>query len=426
MQFLLMPAASHFLSIPEYAQLTIFLALLTALVPMVSLSSESAYAIFYNQELGLNKKRLFIDSVHVATTGLIIFSFVNILLSLIDDNLLFSVVSLKYQMTKMLLIVFFEYFMNLYLLSNRLNFDKVGYFCWFILFFAVKFFVGLGAIYLFESSDAYLNSILLLNFTFFIIIVSRVFGLVGFFGEVFLFNRDSYVRLIKYSTIILPVSIFSVINSMIDKIYITSLLPLKELANYTSVFLLAGAIQVVILAMNKSYMPSLLKLYSLHGYLSLDKIKNRTKSLMLVSYLFFIFCIIILPFVFKYIYSDKIEFSYNVFVVLSLSFLFNTLYILYTNVLSLEEQTAKYKMFGFISATILNVPLSYILTLKFGILGAALSTMLSCIFAASILYSLVNRRVKRHYLLKDSLIFVFVASTTAIFFVVLNTQIKIF
>ncbi|EGR3208712.1 hypothetical protein DC864_24830, partial [Vibrio parahaemolyticus] len=61
MQFLLMPSASHLLSIQEYGKLTLFLALLTALVPMVSLSSESAYSIFYNQELGKNKKRLFIN-----------------------------------------------------------------------------------------------------------------------------------------------------------------------------------------------------------------------------------------------------------------------------------------------------------------------------------------------------------------------------
>ncbi|WP_438454018.1 hypothetical protein [Vibrio alginolyticus] len=426
MQFLLMPSASHLLSIQEYGKLTLFLALLTALVPMVSLSSESAYSIFYNQELGKNKKRLFINSIHVAGTGFVLFTLVTILLSFIDDYLLFNMVSLKYQMTKMFWIVFLEYFVNLYLLSCRLSFDKTKYFFWFIFYFAMKFIVGLTSIYVFKSSDSYLNSILVLNIVFVFIIVSRFFKLTEFFKEVLSFDKKSYFRIVKYSAIILPVSVFSVVNSMVDKAYITSLLAVKELANYTSIFLLAGAIQIVILAMNKAYMPKLLKLYSQYGYLSLEKMSKNTKSLLITNYLVFLSCIFLLPFIFKIIYSDKIEFSYDVFVVLSLSFLFNTLYILYTNVLSLEEKTAKYKMFGFLFATLVNIPLSYFLTLRYGILGSASSTMLSCIFAAFILYALVNTKVKQHYLLKESIAFLLSACMTAAIVVYLNTHLAIF
>ena len=423
LQFLLMPSASHLLDIQEYGKLTLFLALLTALVPMVSLSSESAYSIFYNHKLGENKERLFINSIHVAATGYVIFTLLTLLLSLIDDHLIFNFVSLKHQMTKMFLIVFFEYFVNLYLLSSRLSFNKNRYFVWFIFYFSMKFFVGLGSIYLFRSSDAYLNAILCLNLFFVLLVVSRQFSLSDFFKELFVFEKSIYIRIIRYSAIILPVSIFSVVNSMVDKAYITSLLPVEDLANYTSIFLLAGSIQIVILAMNKAYMPKLLKLYSEHGYLALDKMKNSTRNLMAVNFSIFIVCIIVLPFLFKLIYSDKIQFSYDVFVVLSLSFLFNTIYILYTNVLSLEESTAKYKMFGFIFAILINIPLSYMLTLNYGILGAAASTMLSCIFAAFTLFLLVNFKVKKIYLLKESCIFVCGAFLVSIFMLYLNSKV---
>lgn len=166
MQFFLMPTASHLLSIDEYGKLTLFLALLTALVPVVSLSSESAFSIFYNQELGKDKKRLFINSIMVAATGYVVFTAFTLVLSYFDDNLLFSIISLKYQMTKMLLIAFLEYFFNIFLLSSRLDFKKTDYFFWFVFYFLLKFLFGLGSIYIFESSDSYLNSILFLNTVF--------------------------------------------------------------------------------------------------------------------------------------------------------------------------------------------------------------------------------------------------------------------
>ena len=414
MQFLLMPSASHLLSVNEYGRLTLFLSLLTALVPVVSLSSESAYSIFYNQDAGKDKKKLFIASIHVAATGYVLFTLITFTLSIFNDNIIFSIVSLKSQITKMLLIVFFEYFVNLYLLSSRLSFDKFKYLFWFVSYFLLKFLVGLGAIYLFESSDAYLNSLLILNSLFAVVILSKFSTLTSFYTDILKVEKDLYVRILKYSMVILPVTLFAVINSMVDKAYITSLLSIEDLANYTSIFLLAGSIQIVILAMNKAYMPELLNIYSKYGYDALVIIKRNTIKLMVANYFIFVSCIIILPMVFNIIFSERIKFSYDVFLVLSLSFLFNTLYILFTNVLSLEERTARYKMFGFLIATLINIFLSYFFTLKFGILGAAFSTLLSCIFASFILFLLVNFKVKRNYLLKESIAFIFISFLTSV------------
>ena len=420
MQFLLMPSASHLLSVNEYGRLTLFLSLLTALVPVVSLSSESAYSIFYNQDAGKDKKKLFIVSIHVAATGYLLLTLITLILSMFNDNLIFSIISLKSQVTKMLLIVFFEYFVNLYLLSSRLSFDKFKYFFWFILYFSLKFLIGLGAIYFFESSDAYLNSLLILNSLFAVVILSRFFILTSFFTDILKVDKKLYVRLLKYSMMILPVTLFAVINSMVDKAYITSLLSVEDLANYTSIFLLAGSMQIVILAMNKAYMPELLNIYSKHGYDALMIINHNTRKLMVANYFIFVSCITILPLVFNIIFSERIEFSYDVFLVLSLSFLFNTVYILLTNVLSLEERTAKYKMFGFLIAALINILLSYFFTLEFGILGAAISTLLSCFIASFILFLLVNFKVKRNYLLKETLIFIFISTITAMLMLYLD------
>lgn len=420
MQFFLMPTASHLLSIDEYGELTLFLALLTALVPVVSLSSESAYSIFYNQDIGKDKKKLFITSIHVAATGYVLFTVITLVLSLVNDNLVFSMVSLRYQITKVLSIVFFEYFINLHLLSSRLSFDKLKYFFWFILYFTMKFLFGLGAIYIFKDSDAYLTSLLILNFLFASVILSRNFKLDYFFEQILKVDKELYVRILKYSMIILPVTLFAVINSMVDKAYITSLLSIEDLANYTSIFLLAGSMQIVIMAMNKAYMPDLLNIYSKNGYDSLQIMNHKTRKLMIANYFVFVSCITMLPLVFNIIFSEKIKFSYDVFLVLSLSFLCNTLYILFTNVLSLEERTARYKMFGFLIASLINIILSYFLTLKFGILGAAFSTLLSCFFASFILFLLVNFKLKRNYLLKESVAFIFVSIITATLMLYLN------
>ncbi|HHF3146935.1 polysaccharide biosynthesis C-terminal domain-containing protein [Vibrio sp. J2-4] len=426
MQFFLMPTASHLLSIDEYGKLTLFLALLTALVPVVSLSSESAFSIFYNQELGKDKKRLFINSIMVAATGYVVFTAFTLVLSYFDDNLLFSIISLKYQMTKMLLIAFLEYFFNIFLLSSRLDFKKTDYFFWFVFYFLLKFLFGLGSIYIFESSDSYLNSILFLNTVFALFVLYKTFEKSLSNRDFLAFDKQVYLRIIKYSMMILPVTMFSIVNSMIDKVYITSLLSVADLANYTSIFLLSGSIQIVILAMNKAYMPKLLKLYSQHGYLSLDKMKKDTQRVMVANYFIFLFCIIILPILFGYIYSEKITFNYGVFLVLSLSFLLNTLYILFTNVLSLDESTAKYKMFGFLFATFVNVPLSYFFTLKFGILGASISTLASCTFAAFILFLFVNVKVEKYYLAKDSFIFFSFSLSTVLILFYFNSKLNLY
>lgn len=422
MQFMLMPSASYLLSVDEYGKLTLILALLTALVPLISLSSESAYSMFYNQRLGDDKNRLFINSIHVASTGFLILTTVGLLLSLIDDYLLFSILSIKYHFTKMFLTVFFEYFVILHLLSCRLSFEKSKYLLWFVAYFSVKFFAGLVSIHICEVSDAYLDSILFINIVFVALVVSRHFNFIEFLQQVLTFDKISYVRMLKYSLIIFPVSLFAVINSMVDKVYISALLPVTDLASYTSIFLIAGAIQIVVLAINKAYMPELLKLYSLHGYKALDMMVKNTRGFLFFSYFVFLSCILVLPFVFDMLFSDNIVFSFNVFVILSLSFLFNTLYILYTNVLSLAEETAKYKMFGFLLAGLVNIALGYLLTSSHGIFGSAVSTMFSCIIASMVLAVLVHRNAKKNYLLLESMMFLLCGCVTAGGAVYLNAQ----
>lgn len=418
MQFILLPSASHILIIDEYGKLTLLLALLTALSPLISLSSEAAFSLFFNRNIGNNKSYLFVHSLAVAFTGYLIFSAFFILISLFDDHFLFKIISYKNEMLKICFILFFEYVLTVTLLSFRLSFDKYRYFVYFVLINITKFSCGITAIYLFENATDYLNTLLVANFILSLLFALKFWGITNLFKQASKFDFHLYKRILKYSLIILPVSSFAVVNSLIDKVYITSLLSINDLANYSSIFLLAGAIQIAIIALNKSYMPKLLKTYSTEGYKSLELLKKETRLFLVSIFLIYIAFLLLLPNLFIYIFNEKIVFSVEIFVILSLSFLFNALYILYTNVLSLEENTAKYKMYGYLVAIIINIPLSYFLTLEYSATGAALSTLASVLFAVIILMFIVSWKVLKFYLIMESMILIISSIFIAIVMVI--------
>lgn len=406
LQFLFLPSASHILDIEAYGKLTLILSLLTALAPIVSLSSEAAYSVFFNQIKENDKVKLFIGCALVALSGFIFFISLIFLMSSIDDKLFFKVLSLREDVTLICVIVFFEFFITLSLLTKRLNFHKFKYFISYFFYILSKFIVGVSSIYFFESTSVYLVAILVNNIVFAMLFLFITFSVRDILAEVKSIQPTFYKKVLNYSIIILPVTLFSVVNSLVDKVYVANLLTITDLANYTSIFLLAGALQIVILAINKSYMPKLLKAYSINGYSALNLIKKDTLNFLKIVFLCFVIFVFLSPFIFQLLFDEGIQFSPEVFVLLLLAFSFNAIYILYTNILSLEEKTAKFKMIGFLIAVCINIPLSYVLTFKFGVLGAAVSTMISTIVAASVLYVFVSNVIFRFYLLKVNAIFI--------------------
>ena len=406
LQFVFLPSASHILTIEAYGKLTLILALLTALAPIVSLSSEAAYSVFFNRVKGSEKVKLFAACLLVSLSGLALFSSLVLMLSLINDQLIFKIISLRQDVALICVVVFFEFLITLSLLTNRLTFQKIKYFISYLFYVGSKFLVGMSSIYMFESPNSYLLAILANNVVFAGIFLSYTFGLRNLVNELRKFPQDYYKKVFNYATIILPVTLFSVVNSLVDKAFISNFLSISDLANYTSVFLLAGALQIIIMALNKSYMPKLLKLYSLEGYRALNSVSKDTTRFLLIVSLCYAGSIFLSPILFTLLFDEGITFYPQVFIVLSLAFSFNSIYILYTNVLSLEEKTAKFKMFGFLIALCINIPLSYGLTLKFGLFGAAISTLLSTLVAASVLSLFVSKVVLRFYLLKTYLAFV--------------------
>lgn len=414
LQFLFLPSASHILNIEAYAKLTLILSLLTALAPIVSFSSESAYSVFFNQVNSTKRNKLFLACFLVALSGLSFFCGLAFILSFVNDQLIFKIISLRQDIILICVIVFFEFVITVCLLSNRLLFEKFKYFTSYLVYVVSKFSLGLFIIYNFGSTEAYLLGVLSTNIIFSILFVSRSFGIRKITKEMTCEIQFYFFKVLKYSTIILPVTLFSVINSLVDKAFISNYLTIYELANYTSAFLLAGALQIIILALNKSYMPNLLKLYSQEGYEALDKVKQDTFRFLLIVLVCFMVFTLLSPLLFYSLFDEKVQFNYQVYVILTMAFSFNTIYILYTNVLSLEASTAKFKMYGFLIALFFNIPLSYLLTKEFGLVGAASSTLLSTLIAASVLYFFVSKLISKFYLLKICIVFVFVISVLGV------------
>lgn len=416
LQFLVMPISSHVLELDEYAKFTIYLTLLTALAPLVNLSSQAAYSIFYNGKLGCDKLNLFSTTLQVSFTGLMVTIGLMTALASYNNYVLFPIVGVYPDIQLIAFVVFVESIITIYLVSRRLEFDKVSYFKWFTFYNLTKVIIGLLSMYVFGSAVYYLISLLFVYLTFAVYLIYREFTLKSFLVSLLTFNGDLYRRIITYSLTVIPVSLFAVLNSLIDKYYVSSLLTTGELASYTSMFLLAGSLQIVILAKNKAFMPALLKQYTDVGYDALDSMKRSAiNSTVIISIFFFLF-IVLLPYLFVFLFDSEITFNLLVFLLLSQSFLFNSLYIFYTNALSLEERTAKYRVFGFLSAILINIPLGYVLTSKYGLVGAALSTVLSNLIAVICLGVIVNALVKKRYLMKESLI-VIIASTVLIFMI---------
>lgn len=406
-QFLILPFSSRVLNLDDYAEFTLILTLLTALVPLIGLSSESAYSMYFNRKKGYARTQLFFTCGFVSFCGFCFFILLTAVISSVDDSFPFQVLSLRGDVSKIILVSFLEYFIVLFLLESRLLFKPNRYFIDFILILIIKTIVSLSALYYSRSTSLYLNTLICVNSLFVLFFLYRRldFKRDGSNKYHHLINVETLKQVLKLSLIIFPVTVFAVLNGIIDKVYVSSILSKSELASYTSMFLFASAINVFTLALNKAYVPILLKDYSSNSYEALANTENLVIRNLTIVFIVALLSVAIAPFLFNLFFHENIEFNHLVYTILVLSSAFNIIYIQYTNVLSLNISTARYKAFGFGIALLINLPLSYYCTLAYGLEGAAISTLISVSFAALTLGLFVMIKIKKNYLLFESISF---------------------
>ncbi|KZN15071.1 lipopolysaccharide biosynthesis protein [Marinomonas sp. TW1] len=146
------------------------------------------------------------------------------------------------------------------------------------------------------------------------------------------FSRFSFFHLkvvVVYCTRMIPQLISNLIKIGLDKVLISVYFTSDELGFYGFYFTVCSAFMVVGQSLNNSYLPTLL---SAHRTGDLLIIKKEEKKIISMIFLFFIVFSSISFVFFKFFSPEKYVFDFYAYFFLSLSFLFNSLYLVYMKV----------------------------------------------------------------------------------------------
>lgn len=196
----------------------------------------------------------------------------------------------------------------------------------------------------------------------------------------------------KYASYILPVSVFIIANTFIDRHVIMTELDLQSMGIYSAGVNIGQIIYFMAMVFNIACLPFFMQMYEDDK----DSFKIRIEPVYKV--IFFVLnvsaCVLSLlsPFL---IYILPATYHEAIVVIPFIAFLgvAQGLYQLYTNILSLDTEMLRFKIIGVISSLLINIPLSYYLVHTIGILGAAISS-LSCMYISAFVYKIIVRKTK--------------------------------
>ncbi|KAA1162032.1 hypothetical protein EU508_06375 [Pseudoalteromonas fuliginea] len=200
------------------------------------------------------------------------------------------------------------------------------------------------------------------------------------------------IRILKksltYSLPIVPISISNILSNLIDRFYIIQYLGVASVGVYYLGIQITSIILMIMQAINSAYTPMFFR--QVRG--ELDKMFYFYSELYIsVSLLLSVLIYIISSaFINNYLpqeYSDVLKVLPIFFIIATV----NSLYVLNTNLLSLRRNLVKVKTYIVTIGLFINISFGWYFTSSLGMLGAALSSLISCLVIV-LLFMYFNNR----------------------------------
>ena len=182
--------------------------------------------------------------------------------------------------------------------------------------------------------------------------------------------------ILKFGLPLVPHTLGAILISLADRFIITKLISVGDAGLYQAGIQISMAILFVTDAFNKAYSPWL--------YSSLQK-KSYELNLKIVRFTYIYFVLLLaagtlmslLPEgIFAWILGEKFRSAKNYITWSSYAYVFNGMYLMVCNYIFYSEKT-KYLAYITLPLGIVNILLSYYLTLRLGVIGASISMCIS-------------------------------------------------
>ena len=387
MAFLLIPLYTHYLLPKDYGVLSILQSLIAILMILFTLSLNGAASRFHFDGKELYRKFHY-GNIFLSIT--IISFIVSIILYLFKDNIFFILGNIPiYPYFYLIIIIAYgNSIFNVYQLKLQMEQRALEYGINSIIKFLISSGIAILLLIIFhKKADGILEGMA---------ISLPLFCLYIFFklreNKIkFNMNKNIFKKNIRYSIYLIPHNLASLLMGFLDKFFIINMIGLSEAGVYTLGNQISAILGIFAVSINTAMVAPTLKAFKEQDYKYLIDLANI--SIIVIS-LIAVFLSLFSDNIITLISTKSYYTAHVVIPILSFYFVIQMYYYRVVGVLFYDTKATKFVPIATGLSLILNFAFNYFFIKFWGILGAAIATLVSMIVVNYIVIFIANRYIK--------------------------------
>ncbi|TKC05268.1 lipopolysaccharide biosynthesis protein [Pedobacter frigoris] len=383
--FALIPVLTNYLSPEEYGIIALYTLFVSFITPFIGLSVHGAITRKYFSLNRIDFRQYIGNCLYIVLISLILFiviiSFLGTPISYfsgLPEDILYPVV----------LISFFQYITLILLSILQVKEKSIQYGILQIGVSLLNF--GLSYLFLVKYLEGWRGRLLAWEYA------AGSFAIISFLiiliyqKAIFKFKISFIKDILNFSLPLIPHTVGGLIIALSDRLIISKILGLNETGIYTISFQISSILLIVLTSFNSAYVPWLFNKLKIND-------KKINIQIVVMSY-YFMVCILLMvvigylisPIFFEFFVGEGFREGSKYLFWMLLCFGLNGMYFLVSNYIFYANKTKFLAATTFFIA-IINVPICYFFTKKWGLMGSVQSSVLSWFLLFLITWALSNR-----------------------------------
>lgn len=203
----------------------------------------------------------------------------------------------------------------------------------------------------------------------------------------FLFEVRFIKRIFKYSFFVFPVDVLSIASAFLDRYFVVVFIGMTGVGLYYVAYQLSVITQLIALSINSALIPYFYRASKIDIVKFCNVIYEVYIPIIgLLTYLFILISVFLVDYIFplEYVSIKKL------LPILFFSTFLIPVYLILTNILTLRVEMQKAKLYGALFLLVLNALITSLLINEYGILGAALSTLIMNFLSVILFFSIIK------------------------------------
>ncbi len=191
------------------------------------------------------------------------------------------------------------------------------------------------------------------------------------------FDSISFKQIINFGIPLIPHTIAGVLLASSSKFFLSSMINNEAVGIYTVALQVASSVLIVMVSINQAWAPNLYERLNKKPQNKEKKlIVSQTYKIMLIMIAVTLIFIVLVPFVYQFLIDKRYTRGVLLSRLISIGFLFNGLYFLFTNYILFSKKTKVLSSIT-VSISVIGGIINYFLILKYGIKGASLGVIIT-------------------------------------------------